>query len=132
MRSNNQSNRLIKWIIMTGDFFLLNGILLGLSQWHWRMGVWERGMIEIFILVNNIALMLSQMRFSTIVHFRLVGGGDILKRIVGLTVMQSIFAYLLTLVFAYDLPIGWLKYEVGTVFVILLLLKRLAERWFVV
>lgn len=131
MRSNNQSNRLIKWIIMTGDFFLLNGILLGLSQWHWRMGVWERGMIEIFILVNNIALMLSQMRFSTIVHFRLVGGGDILKRIVGLTVMQSIFAYLLTLVFAYDLPIGWLQYEVGTVFVILLLLKRLAERWFV-
>ena len=131
MRSNNQSNRLIKWIIMTGDFFLLNGILLGLSQWHWRMGVWERGMIEIFILVNNIALMLSQMRFSTIVHFRLVGGGDILKRIVGLTVMQSIFAYLLTLVFAYDIPIGWLQYEVGTVFVILLLLKRLAERWFV-
>ncbi len=131
MRSNNQSNRLIKWIIMTGDFFLLNGILLGLSQWHWRMGVWERGMIEIFILVNNIALMLSQMRFSTIVHFRLVGGGDILKRIIGLTVMQSVLAYLLTLVFAYDLPIGWLQYEVGTVFVILLLLKRLAERWFV-
>ena len=116
---------------MTGDFFLLNGILLGLSQWHWRMGVWERGMIEIFILVNNIALMLSQMRFSTIVHFRLVGGGDILKRIIGLTVMQSVLAYLLTLVFAYDLPIGWLQYEVGTVFVILLLLKRLAERWFV-
>lgn len=131
MRSNNQSNRLIKWIIMTGDFFLLNGILLGLSQWHWRMGVWERGMIEIFILVNNIALMLSQLRFSTIVHFRLVGGGDILKRIVGLTVMQSVLAYLLTLVFAYSLPIGWIQYEVGTMFVILLLLKRLTERWFI-
>jgi len=131
MRSNNQSNRLIKWIIMTGDFFLLNGILLGLSQWHWRMGVWERGMIEIFILVNNIALMLSQLRFSTIVHFRLVGGGDILKRIVGLTVMQSVLAYLLTLVFAYSLPIGWIQYEVGTLFVILLLLKRLTERWFI-
>jgi putative colanic acid biosynthesis UDP-glucose lipid carrier transferase len=122
---------LIKWIIMTGDFFLLNGILLGLSQWHWRMGVWERGMIEIFILVNNIALMLSQLRFSTIVHFRLVGGGDILKRIVGLTVMQSVLAYLLTLVFAYSLPIGWIQYEVGTLFVILLLLKRLTERWFI-
>ena len=131
MSGNNQSNRIIKWIIMIGDFFLMNGIVLGFSQWHWRMGTWEHGMVSVFILVNNIALMLSQLRFPTIVHFRLVGGGDILKRIVGLTVTQSILAYLLMLIFARNLPIGWLQWEVGTLFVIFLLLKRMGERWFI-
>ena len=131
MRRNDQSNRLIQWIIIIGDFILLNGILLGFSQWHWRMGTWGDGMIKVFILVNNIALMLSQLRFSTIVHLRLVGGGDILKRIVALTVMQSVLAYLLTLIFAYYLPLGWIQYEVGTLFFFLLLLKRLSERWFI-
>ena len=131
MSGNNQSNRIIKWIIMIGDFFLMNGIVLGFSQWHWRMGTWEHGMVSVFILVNNVALMLSQLRFPTIVHFRLVGGGDILKRIVGLTVTQSILAYLLMLIFARNLPIGWLQWEVGTLFVIFLLLKRMGERWFI-
>ena len=129
--NNNQSNRIIKWIVMTGDFMLLNVVILAFYQWHWRMGSWERGMLEIFILVNNIALMLSQLRFSTIIHLRLVGAGDILQRIVGLTVMQAVLAYLLLKVFAYSLPIGWLQLEIGSVFVVLLTLKRMGERWFI-
>ncbi len=33
-RSNNQSNRIIKWIVMAGDFMLLNAIILAFSQWR--------------------------------------------------------------------------------------------------
>jgi putative colanic acid biosynthesis UDP-glucose lipid carrier transferase len=131
MRNNNQSNRLIKWLVIIGDFILLNVIILAFSQWHWRMSTWPEGRVEIFILVNNIALMLSEMRFSTVIHLRLVGAGDILRRIVGLTCMETVLAYVLLKVFDYDLPVGWLQWEIGTVFVIILLLKRLIERWFV-
>ncbi|MBP3257842.1 MAG: hypothetical protein J6M23_07625, partial [Bacteroidales bacterium] len=130
MRNNDQSNRIIKWIVTVGDFVLLNAILLGFAEWHWRMGTWQTGRVEIFILVNNIALMLSMLKFSTIIHLRVVGAGEILKRIVGLTVVGAILAYLLLKVFAYNLPIGWLIWEIGTVFFITLLFKRLAERWF--
>jgi putative colanic acid biosynthesis UDP-glucose lipid carrier transferase len=35
------------------------------------------------------------------------------------------------LIFAYDLRIGWIQWEVGTLFVIFLLLKRMGERWFI-
>ena len=131
MRNNNQSNRLIKWLVVVSDFVLLNAIIQAFAYWHWRMSSWESGMIEIFILANNIALMLSQMRFSTIIHLRLVGAGDILKRIVGLTVLESALAYVILKVFAYELPIGWLQWEIGTAFVLLLVLKRLSERWFI-
>ena len=131
MSSNNQSNRLIKWIVLFGDFFVLNVVILAFYQWHWKMSSWERGMFEIFVLVNNIALMIAQLQFSTIIHLRLVGAGDILKRIVRLTGTQVLVAYVLLKIFAYRLPIGWLLLEIGAAFVVMLVLKRLAERWFI-
>ena len=87
MSSNNQSNRLIKWIVMFGDFILLNVVLLAFKQWHWLMNTWPEGRVEMFILISNMALILSEMRFSTIIHLRLVGAGDVLQRIVGLTAL---------------------------------------------
>ena len=131
MSKNNQSNRLIKWVVMVGDFVVLNGVLMAFSYWHWRMAAWDKGMLNVFVLVNNIALMLSQLKFSTIIHLRLVGAGDVLKRLVGLTTLQTLLSYLLLKIFAYDTPIGWLLLEIGTVFVTILLVKRLWERWFI-
>ncbi len=131
MRNNNQSNRIIKWLVMAGDFIVLNAVMLAFAQWHWRMGTWDTGGKEIFILVNNIALMLSMLQFSTIIHLRLVNAGDILRRMVGLTMLQAVLAYLLLKVFAYRLPVGWLILEVGTIFMAILVVKRLVERWLI-
>ena len=131
MSSNNQSNRLIKWIVMFGDFVLLNGIILIGATFSWRVNSWPDRSLEIFVLVNNIALILSQMRFSTIIHLRLVGAGDVLQRVIGLTALQSVLAYVLLKVFDYYLPIGWIQCGVGTSFFFILLFKRLFERWFI-
>jgi len=131
MRSNNQSNRIIKWLVMAGDFIVLNALMLAFAKWHWRMDTWGMGQIEIYFLVNNIALMLSMLQFSTIIHLRLVDAGEILRRMVGMTVLQAVLAYLLLKVFAYELPIGWLILEIGSVFMLILVIKRLAERWFI-
>ena len=95
------------------------------------MNNWPDRSLEIFILVNNIALILSQMRFSTIIHMRMIGAGDVLQRIVGLTAVQSVLAYVLLKVFDYYLPIGWIQWGVGTCFFVALLVKRLCERWLV-
>ena len=78
-----------------------------------------------------MALFISLLRFSTIIHLRLVGAGDVLKRIIELTVTQAVLAYLLLKIFAYNMPIGWLVWQIGTVYVLLLMLKRLIERWFI-
>lgn len=131
MRNNNQSNRAIKWVVMFGDFVLLNMVILLFSQLHWRMQIWSLSSLNMFILVSNVALLISQLQFSTIVHLRLVGAGDVVRRLVGLTVTQSVLAYLLLKIFAYNLPIGWLLFEIGTVYFLLLLPKRMAERWFI-
>ena len=131
MRTNNGSNRLIKWIVMAGDFVLLNLIIQLIANIYWRVDSWPERSLEIFILVNNLALLLAQLRFSTIIHLRLVGAGDVLQRMVGLTVLQSLLAFVLLKIFDYGLPIGWIQWGVGTLFIFFLLFKRLAERWFI-
>ena len=131
MSSNNQSNKLIKWIVIVGDFVVLNIIILTMWHWHWRMNSWPEGRAEMFVLVNNIAMMLALTRFSTVIHYRIVGAGEILRRILGLTIVQSVLAYVLLKVFDYDLEIGFFQWKVGTVFFAVLLVKRLAERWFI-
>jgi putative colanic acid biosynthesis UDP-glucose lipid carrier transferase len=117
-------------MVTVGDFLVLNAIILAFVFLHWRMATWQTGRIEIFILASNLALMLSMLKFSTIIHLRVVGAGEILKRIVGLTITGAVLTYLLLKVFAYNLPIGWLLLEIGTLFFVCLLIKRLAERWF--
>ena len=110
---------------------LLNAIILIGATLSWRVDNWPDRSLEIFILVNNIALMLAQLRFSTIIHLRLIGAGDVIQRLVGLTAVQSVLAYVLLKVFDYYLPIGWLQLAIGTAFFASLLVKRLVERWFV-
>ena len=128
MSNNNQTNRLIKWITIIGDFIVLNAVILIFSYWHWRMSLWGNGRLEIFILASNISLLLAQLRFSTIIHLRMVGAGDILQRIVGLVVTQVGVAYFLLKVLPYKFHVAGPLLEIGCVFIVLLTLKRLIER----
>ena len=130
-RRNDHSNAVIKWFVTIGDFITLNALMLIFAYWHWRMVSWETKNIDIYILVNNIALMLSLVRFSTIIHERVIGAGEILRRVVGLTFVQAVLAFLLLKVFAYNMAVGWLIYEIGTLFAVILLVKRMIERWFI-
>lgn len=131
MRNNDQSNRIIKWLVTFGDFLFLNGIILFATHFYWRVETWPDKSLQIFILVNNVALILSEMRFSTIIHLRLIGAGDVIQRLIGLTLFQTVLAFVLLKVFDYYLPIGLLMFGIGTLFFISLLFKRVAERWFV-
>ena len=119
------------WLVTAGDFLLLNIIMLVASNLYWRVNIWPDRALEIYFLVNNIALMLAMAHFYTIIHMRLVSAGDIFRRIVGLSAVQAILAYVLLRVIDYHLPIGYLVWIVGTCFFGALLIKRLCERWFV-
>ena len=131
MSNNNQTNRLIKRVTIIGDFILLNAVILIFSYWHWFMSLWGSGRLEIFILGSNIALIIAQLRFSPIIHLRMVGAGDIMKRIVGLVATQIGVAYFLLKVLPYKFHVAGPLLEIGTVFFVLLVLKRLCERLFV-
>ena len=131
MENNNQTNAFVQKIIIVGDFIVYNLILLLFARLHWRIETWEENQLEVFGLVGNLALVISQLRFSTIVHQRLVGAGDVLQRVMGLTILQAIVGYLLLKVIDYDLDVGLLIWEINTVFFISLVIKRMVERWII-
>ena len=131
MGNNNQTNAFVQKLIIVGDFIVYNLILLLFARLHWRIETWEENQLEVFGLVGNLALVMSQLRFSTIVHQRLVGAGDVLQRVMGLTILHAIVGYLLLKVIDYDLDVGLLIWEINTVFFISLVIKRMAERWII-
>ena len=77
---------------MFGDFMLLNLIVIIPTSWSWTVNHWPDRSFEIFILVNNLALILAQTRYSTVIHMRLIGAGDVLRRLMGLTVVQTVLS----------------------------------------
>lgn len=131
MTTNNQSNSLIKWIAIVGDFVLLNVIVFFVSWWLLNNKNWTKTHLDFFMMLNNLALVLSQMRFSTIIHLRMVGAGDFFKRIFGLSVTQCVLAYLLLRLFNHHMSVGWIQLGIGIAFFCGLLILRACERWLV-
>lgn len=131
MSTNTQSNQLIKWLVIIGDFILLNLIVYITYIVFLQSAGWDENNRNVFILINSIALLISQLFFSTIIHQRLIGAGDVIRRVFSLTVTQALLSYVLLRVFEFSRPVGLYVYGIGTAFFILLLIKRVVERWFI-
>jgi len=128
MRRNNQTNRLIKWLVALGDFILLNTILIVFSWWHPNMAEWDWEWMRHFLLFCNMGLFVAEWRYHTIIHERLPSGGQMLQRIVLLTMTWMITSYLLQKGVGSMTPVGWLMVQQGISLFFLLLIARLAER----
>lgn len=131
MSTNNQSNNIIKWIVIAGDFILLNTIVFLAMKWHEPTTVWSGNNRVVFVLSNNMALLLSQMFFSPIIYRRYVTASEIIRRIISLTILQALLTYLLMRIVGFMLPLGWIIFIIGMAFFVTLLIKRTFERWFV-
>lgn len=129
MASNNQTNDAIKWLIIIADFFVLNLLLWLFTDYHYIVKEWTREMKWVFLFGNNLALFLSELRFSTIVHQRIISAADILRRVMGLVCAQALVAYVLLKAMDYLIPAGRVMLMLLPSFFALLLLSRLIERW---
>ena len=131
MRNNNQSNKIIKWSIIIGDIVIMNLLLILVSKWHPQALLWSGNEKMMVKLVCNLALAMSEFKFYTVIHRRLVSSSDILSRIVWLTITQVVLAYLLLKIIDYMLPVGWMLFTLGSLFTVVLVVVRLLERWMV-
>ena len=128
MKRNDRSNALIKWVVIIGDFLALSIIIIAFAFWHPRMMEWNTAQIRLFMLISNVAMLISQWRYHTIIHENVVSGGDVLRRIVYLVITQTVAAYLLMKIVDLRIPVGWLLVEQGAICLVVITLKRLLER----
>ena len=129
MRTNDQTNKLIKWIIIMMDFILMNLLIWLFAKYHPSVMTWDSDKKDIFFLACNLAMMASEYRFYTVIHRRRTTSGDILRRIIGLTMLHVVLTYLLLKVLEYNMSIGLVLLLLDTLLFILLLVARIFERW---
>ena len=128
-RRNNQTNALIKWAVMAGDLLLLNGLLVLFRWLHPYLQTWSGGRVEVLWVVCNLAMALTMWKFSTIIHLRMVSGGDILRRVFEMTVVQTIIAYLVMKAIDVNQPVGWLLVQIGVNQIVAMVIVRIVERY---
>ena len=128
MTSNDQMNNLIKLVIIIIDFIMMNLLIWFFVNFqHVAMG-WSWTMKWAFLFACNFALLLSELQFSPVVHSRMASAADILRRIVGLALMQMIVAYIMLKGLGTISPSGKVLFSFMLHFLGVLVLLRLVER----
>lgn len=127
MRSNNQSNQLIKWMVTAADFLVLNLLVYALSRVSRNMALWGTENLRLFFLINNMALFISEWRFHTIIHERVIVISDVLRRVLCLCLTQTAVAYVTLRVMDFSIPVGWHLVMQGSIFIGVMVLARYAE-----
>ena len=127
MRSNNQSNRLIKWLVILADFVILNLLMFAVSRLYKGMATWNPEDLRIFFLANNTALFMAEWRFHTIIHERVVVVSDVLRQVLRLCLVQTAAAYVILRVMGFPYQVGWLLVVQGLLLFGVLIMLRYAE-----
>ena len=129
MRNNNQTNRLIKWVVTAIDFAILWCILWIAIDLLPAFERWDEENRVTFWLLCTLSLLLSETRFGTYIHLRQVSAGDILKRTTMLVATYTLLSYLLLRAAHFMARIGWRFLMIGICLLVVLLLVRIVERW---
>ena len=129
MTQNDRTNRLIMWIVTFCDFELLNIIILFFSKVNAdMMAIDNKTQQNLFVIICNLALLVSESKFHTIIHERIVSAGNVLRSVLFLALAQVVIAYIAMRHLLFDIAVGRLLLEIGALFFILLLVLRLIER----
>lgn len=130
MKNNNQSNRLIKWCVIALDFVALWLLLFFVVDTIPHSDLWDDDKESVFWMVCSVSLLIAEWRFSTIIHQRVVGANDILRRATLLVLTQTLLTYLLLRAIHFNARIGWHLLAIGIGMLLIIILLRLVERWF--
>lgn len=128
MSNNNQTNSFIKWMVIIGDFVLLNVILFGFMHLHPIMLEWSWDRNRIFIMACNFALLLSEWHFHTVIQERLVSAGDVLRRIILLAMSQTLLSYIVLKLIDKRLATAPLLVPIGLTLLVVMVVVRFLER----
>lgn len=131
MKNNTRTNSLIKWLIILGDFVILNALLLLLLYVLRDMSHGGVGPLRVFVLICNVAMIIGESRFSTIIHQRLVDVDSIIKRTTLLVITTVLVAYVLLRALQIEIRVGLPLLNLGVSLIGTLLIARFLERWII-
>lgn len=129
MKRNSEKNNMVKWMVIAMDFLLLN-ILLFLCVWFYpKMADWDGYKVRMFIIMFNVAFMISHYYYSPVIQMRIVSVGEILRRVIKLDMLTVVLAYLMMKgINLSRTRIGMQLITIGAILFVVLVLVRIVER----
>lgn len=129
--NNKRTNRLIQLLIIAGDFAVLWVLLYYMVDAIPRSEGWDEEKGRAFWMVCTFAFVVAEYLFSSIIHERVVGANDILRRSTKLVATQTLLSYLLLRAIRFLSRLGWQLFAMGFVMLVCIILLRFIERWLV-
>ena len=131
IRNNHQTNRLIQLFIIVGDFAVLWVLLYYLVGTIPQSEGWDEEKGRAFWMVCTFAFIVAEYFFPSVIHERVVGANDILRRSTMLVITDSLLSYLLLRTIHFTSRLGWQLFAMGFVMLVSIILLRFIERWLV-
>ena len=129
IRNNNYTNRLIKWLVIGTDFLVLWLLLYYAVDTIPHSEKWDDDKERMFWMVCTGAMLVAEYCFSTLIHQRVIGAGEIIRRCTMLVLIQTLLSYLMLRALHFMAHLGWQLFFMGIIMWAVLVLLRFVERW---
>ena len=131
IKNNYRTNRLIQLLITAGDFVVLWLLLYFLVGIIPLSEDWDEEKGRVFWVVCTFAFIVAEYFFPSVIHERVVGANDILRRSTMLVLTHTLFSYLLLRAIHFLSRLGWQIFAMGLLMLVAIILLRFIERWLV-
>ena len=92
---------------------------------------WDEEKGRAFWMVCTFAFVVAEYLFPSVIHERVVGANDILRRSTMLVATHTLLSYLLLRAIHFMSRLGWQLFAMGLVMLVCIILLRFVERWLV-
>ena len=131
IQNNKHTNRLIQLLIIAGDFVVLWVLLYYLTGTISLSEGWDEEQRRTSWMISTFAFIVAEYSFPSIIHERVVGANDILRRSTMLVMTHTLLSYLLFRAIHFLSRLGWQLFAMGLVMLAVITLLRFIERWLV-
>ena len=119
---------MIMWAVIIADFIILNVLILLFVNYYPKMCSWEPYRHRVFWIMTNVGLLVSHYYSPPIIHLRVVGVGEIIRRIMTLVGTMAVVTYLLVKALHFHFGFGVQLVTFSLTFFVTLLFIRFVER----
>ena len=111
---------MVLWVLL---YYLTGTISLSVG--------WDEEQRRTFWMISTFAFIFAEYSFPSIIHERVVGANDILRRSTMLVMTHTLLSYLLFRAIHFLSRLGWQLFAMGLVMLAVITLLRFIERWLV-
>jgi len=81
------------FLIVVVDFMMVNALLYFMTEYHPWFARWTPMKVRILVLLSNIGLVIGEYVNPPIIQKRAISSGDVVKRVLQLSLLQGFFAF---------------------------------------